>query len=213
MQALGMIETRGFLAALEGTDKMLKTADVHLLDKAYCGPLVTITISGDVAAVKASVDSATASIEHLWPDFMISHHVIPRPSQHIVLNPDPVVERDVDVPEEDLDAKFERHLALGMVETKGYVGTVVALDVMEKAADVALIGRENVGSGVSTILIKGDVAAVKAAVDAGGAAAAQTGELMATHVIPRPHQEIAHFFLRLKSQKVVLVPPELFRPR
>ena len=144
MQALGMIETRGFLAALEASDKMLKTADVHLLDKSYCGPLVTVTISGDVAAAKAAVDSATASILHLWPDFMVSHHVIPRPSQNIVLNPDPVVERDVNVPEEELDAKFDWHLALGMVETKGYVGTVAALDVMEKAADVALIGRENV---------------------------------------------------------------------
>ena len=136
MQALGMIETRGFLAALEASDKMLKTADVHLLDKSYCGPLVTVTISGDVAAAKAAVDSATASILHLWPDFMVSHHVIPRPSQNIVLNPDPVVERDVNVPEEELDAKFDWHLALGMVETKGYVGTVAALDVMEKAADV-----------------------------------------------------------------------------
>ena len=211
MQALGMIETRGFLAALEASDKMLKTADVHLLDKAYCGPLVTITISGDVAAAKAAVDSATASIQHLWPDFLVSHHVIPRPDQGIVLNPEPVVDRDAAVSEETLDARFARHLALGMVETKGYVGTVVALDVMEKAADVALIGRENVGSGISTILIKGDVAAVKAAVDAGGAAAGQTGELLATHVIPRPHQEIAHFLLKLKPQKIVHVPPELFR--
>ena len=211
MQALGMIETRGFLAALEASDKMLKTADVHLLDKSYCGPLVTVTISGDVAAAKAAVDSATASILHLWPDFMVSHHVIPRPSQNIVLNPDPVVERDVNVPEEELDAKFDWHLALGMVETKGYVGTVAALDVMEKAADVALIGRENVGSGISTILIKGDVAAVKASVDAGGAAVGAAGELLATHVIPRPHREIAHFFLKLKAQKVVHVPAELFR--
>ena len=80
--------------------------------------------------------------------------------------------------------------ALGMVETKGLVGAVEAADAMVKAANVELIGREQVGSGLVTVLVRGDVAAVKAATDAGAAAAARVGELVSVHVIPRPHSEV-----------------------
>ncbi|WP_027188096.1 BMC domain-containing protein [Desulfovibrio cuneatus] len=80
--------------------------------------------------------------------------------------------------------------ALGMVETKGLVGAVEAADAMVKAANVELIGREQVGSGLVTVLVRGDVAAVKAATDAGAAAAARVGEVVSVHVIPRPHSEV-----------------------
>lgn len=80
--------------------------------------------------------------------------------------------------------------ALGMVETKGLVGAVEAADAMVKAANVTLIGREQVGGGFVTVLVRGDVAAVKAATDAGSAAAARVGELKSVHVIPRPHVEV-----------------------
>ena len=80
--------------------------------------------------------------------------------------------------------------ALGMVETKGLVGAVEAADAMVKAANVTLIGREQVGGGFVTVLVRGDVAAVKAATDAGSAAAARVGELKSVHVIPRPHAEV-----------------------
>ncbi len=80
--------------------------------------------------------------------------------------------------------------ALGMVETKGFVGAVEAADAMVKAANVTLIGREQVGGGFVTVLVRGDVAAVKAATDAGSAAAARVGELKSVHVIPRPHSEV-----------------------
>lgn len=80
--------------------------------------------------------------------------------------------------------------ALGMVETKGLVGAVEAADAMVKAANVTLIGREQVGGGFVTVLVRGDVAAVKAATDAGSAAAARVGELKSVHVIPRPHSEV-----------------------
>lgn len=80
--------------------------------------------------------------------------------------------------------------ALGMVETKGFVGAVEAADAMVKAANVALVGKEYIGAGYVTIFVRGDVGAVKAATDAGAAAARRVGELISVHVIPRPHQEV-----------------------
>lgn len=79
--------------------------------------------------------------------------------------------------------------ALGMVETKGYVGAVEAADAMTKAANVALTGYQKVGAGLVTVLVRGDVGAVNAAVAAGAAAASAVGEVAATHIIPRPHSE------------------------
>lgn len=80
--------------------------------------------------------------------------------------------------------------ALGMVETKGLVGSIEAADAMVKAADVKLVGKEKVGSGLVTVMVRGDVGAVKAAVEAGTAAATRLGEVIATHVIPRPHADV-----------------------
>ncbi len=80
--------------------------------------------------------------------------------------------------------------ALGMVETKGFIGSVEAADAMVKAANVTLIGTEYIGAGYVTVLIRGDVGAVKAATDAGAAAARRVGELVSVHVIPRPHAEV-----------------------
>jgi len=80
--------------------------------------------------------------------------------------------------------------ALGMVETRGFVGAVEAADAMVKTANVELVGREYVGAGYVTVLVRGDVGAVKAATDAGAAAARRVGELVSVHVIPRPHEEV-----------------------
>ena len=80
--------------------------------------------------------------------------------------------------------------ALGMIETKGLVGAIEAADAMVKAANVALVGKEQIGSGLVTVMVRGDVGAVKASVDAGAAAAARVGELFAVHVIPRPHDDV-----------------------
>ena len=78
--------------------------------------------------------------------------------------------------------------ALGMIETKGLVGSIEAADAMVKAANVILIGKEYIGAGYVTVMVRGDVGAVKAATDAGAAAARRVGELVAVHVIPRPHE-------------------------
>ena len=80
--------------------------------------------------------------------------------------------------------------ALGMVETKGLIGSVEAADAMVKAANVVLIGKEMIGAGYVTVMVRGDVGAVKAATDAGAAAAERVGELVSVHVIPRPHNDL-----------------------
>ena len=80
--------------------------------------------------------------------------------------------------------------ALGMVETKGFVPAVEAADAMVKAANVRLIGYKQIGAGYVSVHVRGDVGAVKAATDAGAAAASNVGELISTHVIPRPHQDV-----------------------
>ena len=80
--------------------------------------------------------------------------------------------------------------ALGMIETKGFVGMVEAADAMVKAAKVELVGYEKIGGGYVTAIVRGDVAAVKAATDAGAAAARRVGELVSVHVIPRPHANL-----------------------
>ncbi len=80
--------------------------------------------------------------------------------------------------------------ALGLVETKGLVGAIEAADAMVKSANVQLIGYEKIGSGLITVMVRGDVGAVKAAVDAGSAAASVVGEVKSSHVIPRPHSEV-----------------------
>ena len=80
--------------------------------------------------------------------------------------------------------------ALGLIETKGLVGAIEAADAMVKAANVRLVGKEKVGGGYVTVMVRGDVGAVKAATDAGAAAAERVGELVSVHVIPRPHNDI-----------------------
>ncbi len=80
--------------------------------------------------------------------------------------------------------------ALGLIETKGLVGAIEAADAMVKAANVRLVGKEKVGGGYVTVMVRGDVGAVKAATDAGAAAAERVGELVSVHVIPRPHTDL-----------------------
>lgn len=80
--------------------------------------------------------------------------------------------------------------ALGMIETKGLVGSIEAADAAAKAANVEIVHKEYIGAGYVTILVRGDVASVKAATDAGAAAARRVGELVAVHVIPRPHADL-----------------------
>ena len=88
--------------------------------------------------------------------------------------------------------------ALGMVETRGLVAAIEAADAMLKAANVELVGTEKIGSGLVSVMVRGDVGAVKAAVEAGSAAAASLGEVVATHVIPRPHADVEKLLPSIK---------------
>ena len=90
--------------------------------------------------------------------------------------------------------------ALGLIETKGLVGAIEAADAMVKSANVTLVGYEKIGSGLVTVMVRGDVGAVKAATDAGAAAAKQVGELVSTHVIPRPHTDLERILPKDKME-------------
>ena len=88
--------------------------------------------------------------------------------------------------------------ALGMVETRGLVANIEAADAMCKAANVSLVGTEKIGSGLVTVMVRGDVGAVKSSVEAGANAASRLGELVATHVIPRPHEDVEKILPAIK---------------
>ena len=87
--------------------------------------------------------------------------------------------------------------ALGMVETRGLTAAIEAADAMTKAAEVTLVGTEQIGSGLVSVMVRGDVGAVKAAVESGSEAASRLGELVATHVIPRPHADVEKILPRI----------------
>jgi ethanolamine utilization protein EutM len=95
----------------------------------------------------------------------------------------------------------DNQIALGMIETKGLVASIEAADAMVKAANVFLIGKEHVGGGLVSVMVRGDVGAVKAATDAGAAAAARVGELISVHVIPRPHGDVEYILPRLDKKE------------
>ena len=98
--------------------------------------------------------------------------------------------QDKDSPERKKEVKRMPQEALGMVETRGLVAAIEAADSMCKAANVTLLGTEKIGSGLVTVMVRGDVGAVKSAVEAGADKASSLGELIATHVIPRPHDDV-----------------------
>ena len=119
--------------------------------------------------------------------------------------------KEVPVKEEVLETKVEKVVkaekkeevkmaqeALGMVETRGLVAAIEAADAMLKAANVVLVGTEKIGSGLVSVMVRGDVGAVNAAVQAGGTTAAKLGEIIATHVIPRPHADVEKILPTLK---------------
>lgn len=102
--------------------------------------------------------------------------------------------------------------AMGMIETKGLVGSLEAADAMAKAANVSILKQEMIDGGIVTILITGDVGAVQAAVDAGKAAAIRVGELLAAHVIPRPDEEVAKLFEKKKTERTQPTTSEVTPP-
>jgi microcompartment protein CcmL/EutN len=184
MNALGMIETIGFVPMIEAADAAVKAATVEIVHKLWIGAGYAIVLfRGDVAAVKASVDAGAAAGARLGK--VISAHVIPSPHRSLG-KPLPIGATASAAPakgkEDDIDGD-----ALGFIETKGFASLIGASDAAVKAARVRCLGYQKVGSALVTSVFKGDIAAVKASVDAGATEARRIGELISVHVIPRPH--------------------------
>ena len=187
-QALGMIETKGLVALIEGTDAMLKSAKVSFVGWVSVGAgLVTAFVEGDVGAVKAATDSGAAAVRKVGE--LSSVLVISRPHDEL-----PNFSSFLPKPPE-ADAESHQQ-ALGMIETRGLVGVIESSDAMCKAANVELIKSIEIGGGFVTTLVRGDVGSVRAAVEAGTAACRTVGELIGAHIIPRPHPGVIDGIVR-----------------
>ena len=169
MEALGMVETKGLSPLIEAADAMLKAANVTLKGWHKIG-------SGAAAAGRIGE--------------VVGVQVIPRPHGDVDL-----VLPKYGKKEGESIPPVRGNEALGMIETKGLIAAVAATDAMSKAANVNLIGKLEIGNAFVITLVRGDVASVRAAVDAGAQAASANGELVTSHVIPRPEQAVLDVFL------------------
>lgn len=184
-EALGLVETLGMVPAISAADQMLKAANVELIAYENIGStLVTIMVKGDVGAVKASVEAGAVAAAAIGT--LTAQNVMPRPIKDIggVVSTYEIADAEGALP-------TSKYRALGLVETFGIVFALEAADAMCKAADVELIGFENVASGYISVLVRGDVGACKAAVDSGVRAVGDMGaEVYSSVVIPSPHQDL-----------------------
>ena len=188
MKAIGFIETKGLVGNIEATDAMLKAASVDFLGSVALGAgLVAVVVTGEVASVKASVEAGAEAASRVGELF--GTHVIPRPHDDIarVLPPKGPATGKPEGKGEQVPLKA----ALGMIETNGFTASIEATDAMLKAAEVTLVGQEQIGAGLVTVFVQGDVGAVKSAVEAGQVAASRIGEVVSAHVIPRPHVSVS----------------------
>ena len=188
-QALGMIETKGLVALFEASDAMLKAANVTFAGWEKVGSgLVTAFVEGDVAAVKAATDAGAAGARRVGE--LSSVIVIPRPHEEM---PSFAQQKPA---KSNTEPAVDPASALGLIETRGLVGLIEASDAMCKAASVRLTHSIEIGGGFVTAVVRGDVGSVRAAVDAGAAAARRVGELVSSHIIPRPHEGMVEGMLR-----------------
>ncbi len=185
-EALGLIETLGMVPAIGGADQMLKTADVRLVSYENIGStLVAVMVKGDVAAVQASVEAGSVAAAEIGQ--LTAKNVMPRPIRGVG---DIVSVHGVEGGD-DTNVGGPRPRAMGLIETFGIVFVLEAADAMMKAADVELVGYENVASGYISVLVQGDVAACKSAVEAGvKAVEAMEAEVYSSLVIPTPHPDL-----------------------
>ena len=201
MEALGLIEIAGFAPALVALDVLDKAADVRLIQAELNDQLgALIKIAGDTAAVRAAVDAAVAAAEGMRVGVVADVINAPEAMTWLVVSAppefSPLLESDVIYipharpgPREASNVNG-RSFALGLIETQGLTAVLEALDTAAKAAAVEVVGREKLGGGYVTVIFKGDVAAVQAAVDAGKASVEGLGKLIAAHVIARPSEAV-----------------------
>lgn len=196
-EALGLIETLGMVPSIYGADAMLKAADVDLIAYENVGStLVTIMVQGDVAAVKASVDAGAAAAASIGK--LTAQNVMPRPVHSVGKI------AAVHGVEPESTAGNPPSRAMGLIETFGIVFVMEAADAMIKAADVELIGYENVASGYISVLVEGDVAACQAAVAAGVKAVEAMGaNVYSSVVIPTPHRDLVKITRRYAIENLL----------
>ena len=194
-EAMGLIETLGMVPAIYGADAMLKAADVQLFSYENVGStLVTIMVKGDVAAVRASVDAGRAAAASIGK--LTAHNVMPRPVRGV---------GDIALVHGVMNEPNEPPLrSLAMIETFGIVYMLEAADAMITAADVELLGYENVASGYISVLTQGEVAACKAAVAAGiKAVEAMGASVYSSCVIPTPHRDLVKMTRRYAIENLL----------
>ena len=187
MKAIGFIETKGLVGNIEATDAMLKAASVEFLGSVALGAgLVAVVVTGEVASVKASVEAGAEAASRVGE--LVSTNVIARPHNDIIkIMPPKGPAAGGSLGEDAVKEDAPLNSALGMIETYGYTANIQAADAMLKAAEVTLVGQERIGAGLVTVFVQGDVGAEKAAVEAGLESGSRTGEVVSSHVIPRPH--------------------------
>lgn len=179
-KCFGLIETRGFLPLVVAADAMLKAANINLIRyERVMAELVAICVVGDISAVRIAVESGIASAQN-YGEVVTSA---------VLSNPAPAVAQVLYSGQISLDKEtisFTRQSAIGILEARGFVCAIVALDSMLKAANVSLCGFENTGAGTVSPIITGDLSAVRYAVEAGAQAAGRIGQVIASQVLARP---------------------------
>ena len=196
MQALGLLEVKSWTATIAALDAAEKAGTVRVLQveiNDLYGACVKFT--GSTSDVEAALATGRAVAEAMGADVVTDLIPAPSPAARPAYDAkpefSPLIEQDVVVfptstTNEERTVSEQAPFAIGMIETQGLTAVIEAIDTAVKAANVEVLGREKLGGGYITVLIKGDVAAVKAAIDAGRAKVEGLGKLIAAHVIPRP---------------------------
>ena len=200
-EALGLVEVLGWSPSMVILDAMEKAGSVHLLQAElndFYG--VCLKITGPLADVGAALDSAAALAGSLNVECVSDLIASAAPEARAVYEArpefNPLIEQGVVYVPSPAASKKESHVsqqsdfAIGFIETQGFTAVIEAIDTACKAANVEVLGREKLGGGFIAVVIKGDVAAVNAAVEAGRAKVGGLGKLIAAHVIPRPSQSV-----------------------
>jgi microcompartment protein CcmL/EutN len=198
--ALGFAELPGLALTAIVADQVVKAARVRLLGIETCGSEhLVIRLGGEVDAVQSALDFARQRAAELGAEAVVQYLARPEQDTESLLhgpnsqNPlyggrDQLLPTDYAAQEKTI--MNGNHEALGIIETQGLTAILGAADAMLKAADVRLIGKEKIGAAYVAVMVRGDVAAVTAAVEAGSRAVGQLGKLIAAYVIARPHDEL-----------------------
>ena len=196
MQALGLLEVMGWSPAMVALDTMTKAANVSLLQVELNDLYgACIKVVGETGDVQSAIHAGKSLVDQMKVTAIARVISSPDPAMTSVYNSppefSPLIEQDVvHIPNQQTEPRVSEQapFAIGMIETQGLTAVIEAIDTACKAGNVEVLGKEKLGGGYVTVLIKGDVAAVKAAIEAGRAKLEQVGlgKLIAAHVIPRP---------------------------